>query len=41
MVLRQGVDIGIPIRQDPGIFQRVEHVSLLHIVRIEPMAVAS
>lgn len=38
LVLRQRVDIGL--RPDPatGVLERVEHCSLLHIVRVEELA---
>lgn len=37
IVLRQRVDIGV--RPDPGtgVVERVEHCSLLHVVRVEPL----
>ncbi len=41
LVLRQRVDIGIPDDPGIGILDRVEHCSLLHIVRVEPLQPAS
>ena len=41
LVLRQRVDIGIPDDPVTGILERVEHCSLLHIVRVEPLEAAS
>lgn len=37
LVMRQRVDIGV--RPDPmtGVLERVDHCSLLHVVRIEPL----
>ena len=37
LVLRSRVDIGIPADQISGILDRVEHCSLLHIVRVEEL----
>ena len=41
MVLRQRVDIGMPLDGTPGVMERVEHISLLHVVRIEPLPTPS
>lgn len=38
LVLRSRVDIGIPQDPENGILDRVEHCSLLHIVRVEELA---
>jgi hypothetical protein len=38
LVLRSRVDIGIPQDLESGILDRVEHCSLLHIVRVEKLA---
>jgi hypothetical protein len=35
IVLRQRVDIGVPADRESGIMDRVEHFSLLHVVRVE------
>jgi hypothetical protein len=37
LVLRSRVDIGIPQDPESGILDRVEHCSLLHIVRVEEL----
>jgi hypothetical protein len=37
-VLRSRIDIGIPDDPRKGILERVEHCSLLHVVRVEPLA---
>jgi hypothetical protein len=36
-VLRSRVDIGVPADEQSGIMDRVEHCSLLHIVRVEEL----
>ena len=41
LVLRSRIDIGIPGNDALGILDRVEYCSLLHIVRIEDLSVAS
>lgn len=41
LVLRGRVDIGIPADTGLGIMDRVEHCSLLHIVRVEPLQPSS
>jgi hypothetical protein len=38
LVLRSRVDIGMPQDPESGILDRVEHYSLLHIVRVEELA---
>jgi hypothetical protein len=37
LVLRSRVDIGVPADEQSGIMDRVEHCSLLHIVRVEEL----
>jgi hypothetical protein len=37
LVLRSRVDIGIPQDSENGILDRVEHCSLLHVVRVEEL----
>jgi hypothetical protein len=37
LVLRSRVDIGVPTDTLTGIFDRVEHCSLLHVVRVEEL----
>lgn len=37
LVLRSRVDIGIPADSETGILDRVEHCSLLHVVRVEEL----
>jgi hypothetical protein len=37
LVLRQRVDIGLPPNPATGVLERVEHCSLLHIVRVEEL----
>lgn len=41
IVLRGRVDIGVGADPDTGAAERVEHVSLLHVVRVEELAAAS
>lgn len=41
IVLRGRVDIGVGADPETGAAERVEHVSLLHIVRVEELASAS
>lgn len=41
IVLRQRVDIGVPFDGSPVVMERVEHLSLLHVVRIEQLPAAS
>ncbi len=41
LILKSRVDIGVPAEPGGDILERVEHVSLLHIVRIEPLSPAS
>jgi hypothetical protein len=41
LVLRARVDIGIPADPIVGIMDHVEHCSLLHIVRVEPLQTAA
>jgi hypothetical protein len=38
LVLRQRVDIGVKPDPQTGVLERVEHCSLLHIVRVEQLA---
>ena len=37
-VLRSRIDIGILAEQNGGILDRVDHCSLLHVVRVEELA---
>jgi hypothetical protein len=37
LVLRQRVDIGVQPDPNTGVLERVEHCSLLHIVRVEEL----
>lgn len=37
LVLRQRVDIGMPPNPTTGVVERVEHCSLLHVVRVEQL----
>jgi hypothetical protein len=37
LVLRSRVDIGVPAAADSDILDRVEHCSLLHVVRVEEL----
>ena len=37
LVSRQRIDIGMPADDESGVFERVEHCSLLHVVRVEPL----
>jgi hypothetical protein len=37
LVLRSRVDIGVPTDSSTGILDRVEHCSLLHVVRVEEL----
>ncbi len=37
LVLRSRIDIGVPQNSENGILDRVEHCSLLHIVRVEEL----
>ncbi len=37
IVLRQRVDIGVPYDLAAGVAERVEHCSLLHVVRVEEL----
>lgn len=37
MVLRQRIDVGIPTAPGFDILEWVEHCSLLHLVRVEPL----
>jgi hypothetical protein len=37
LVLRQRVDVGLPPDPAMGVLDRVEHCSLLHIVRVEEL----
>jgi hypothetical protein len=37
LILRSRVDIGIPQDSENGVLDRVEHCSLLHIVRVEEL----
>ncbi len=37
LVLRSRIDIGVPPDTANGILDRVEHCSLLHVVRVEEM----
>jgi hypothetical protein len=37
LVLRQRVDIGVPPDSATGVLDRVEHCSLLHVVRVEEL----
>lgn len=41
LVLRQRVDIGIQPDPKTGVLDRVDHCSLLHIVRVEPLATSA
>jgi len=41
IVLRGRVDIGVGADAETGAAERVEHVSLLHVVRVEEMAATS
>ncbi len=41
LVLRQRVDIGLQPDPATGVLERVAHVSLLHIVRVEPLSSTS
>ncbi len=41
IVLRGRVDIGVGADSETGAMERVEHVSLLHIVRVEELVSAS
>ena len=41
IVLRGRVDVGVGADPDTGAAEGVEHLSLLHIVRVEPLASAS
>ena len=41
MVSRGRVDIGVPMEPGGYVMERVEHCSLLHIVRVEPIAGAA
>lgn len=41
LVLRQRVDIGVGADAKSGVADRVDHCSLLHIVRVEELAVPS
>jgi hypothetical protein len=38
IVLRQRVDIGVPFDLAAGVAERVEHCSLLHVVRVEELS---
>jgi hypothetical protein len=40
LVLWQRVDIGVPADHVSGIMERVEHCSLLHVVRVEHLQAA-
>jgi len=40
-VLRTRIDIGVLADPKTGVLDHVEHVSLLHVVRVEPMQPAS
>jgi hypothetical protein len=37
LVLRGRVDIGVGADPRTGVLERVDHVSLLHVVRVEPI----
>lgn len=37
LVLRSRIDIGVPPDPENGILDRVEHCSLLHVVRVEEL----
>lgn len=37
IVLRQRVDVGVAPDPQSGVVERVEHISLLHIVRVEEL----
>jgi hypothetical protein len=41
IVLRQRVDIGVQPDPRTGVVERVEHCSLLHVVRVEELAAES
>jgi hypothetical protein len=41
LVLRSRVDIGVPPDTTTGILERVDHCSLLHVVRIEELPTPS
>ncbi len=41
LVLRSRIDIGVPAEPDTGILERVEHCSLLHVVRVEELTSTS
>lgn len=41
IVLKQRVDVGVGPDSESGVVERVEHLSLLHIVKVEEMTVAS
>lgn len=41
LVLRSRLDIGIATDPSTGIFDRVDHCSLLHVVRVEELQSAS
>jgi hypothetical protein len=41
LVLRQRVDIGVPVAPGEGVMERVDHCSLLHVVRVEEMPPSS
>ena len=41
IVQRQCVDIGVKPDRQAGVVERVERFSLLHVVRVEPLAEAS
>ncbi len=41
LVLRQRVDIGLKPDPATGVLERVEHCSLLHVVRVEELPPAS
>lgn len=37
LVSRQRIDIGLPPSAGTGVFERIEHCSLLHVVRVEEL----
>ncbi len=41
IVLRQRIDIGVSSKKVPGMAERVDHCSLLHVVRTEELESAS
>lgn len=41
IVMRQRVDFGVPEDSNSGVMERVEHCSLLHVVRVEELPPAS